>query len=143
MPVYQEVVSAHEGVFVGIKSTAQRPNSSVLTYIQNMLGCVDAGFEAIHAIALKAAIKGSILAVPEACFVMMIALPRGSTRALPTAHDINAWPPWHKVLSASFRSAVLIAPERDPSASFRSAVFTAPVSFQPCEMPNNSSIFAD
>ena len=28
-----------------------------------MLGCVDAGFEAIHAIALKAAMNGSILAV--------------------------------------------------------------------------------
>jgi len=28
------------------------------SYIQNMLGCVDAGFEAIHAIALNAAING-------------------------------------------------------------------------------------
>jgi hypothetical protein len=35
-----------------------------------MLGCVDAGFEAIHATALKAAISGSILALPEACLVI-------------------------------------------------------------------------
>lgn len=59
-----------------------------------MLGCVDAGFEAIHAIALKAAINGSILAVPDACFVMtmrcLAALPlplpwkpeRGSVQSL-------------------------------------------------------------
>jgi hypothetical protein len=32
-----------------------------------MLGCEDAGFEAIHANALKVAINGSILAVPDAC----------------------------------------------------------------------------
>jgi hypothetical protein len=50
-----------------------------------MVGCVNAGFEAIHATALKAAISGSILAVPDACLVMIMALPRGSTRALPTA----------------------------------------------------------
>jgi hypothetical protein len=29
------------------------------------------------------------LALPEACFVMMMALPFGSTRALPTAHAIR------------------------------------------------------
>jgi hypothetical protein len=37
---------------------------------------------AIEAIALNAAISGSILAVPDACFVMTMALPLGSTRAL-------------------------------------------------------------
>jgi len=35
--------------------------------------------------ALKAAISGSILAEPEACLVMMIALPFGSTLALAAA----------------------------------------------------------
>ena len=49
-----------------------------------MLGCVDAGFEAIHAMALNAATNGSIFAVPDACLVMMMALPYGSTRALLT-----------------------------------------------------------
>jgi hypothetical protein len=39
--------------------------------------------------ALSAAIKGSIFAVPEACFAMMMALPFGSTRALLTAQDIR------------------------------------------------------
>jgi hypothetical protein len=53
-----------------------------------MLGRVDHGFVDISAIALNAAINGSILALPEACFVMMIALPFGSTRALATVHDI-------------------------------------------------------
>jgi hypothetical protein len=76
-----------------------------------MLGCDDAGFADIQATALNAAISGSIFAVPEACFVMTIALPFGSTRALLTAQNISDWPPWTKVLSASFRSAVLIAPE--------------------------------
>jgi hypothetical protein len=32
---------------------------------------------------------GSILAEPDACFVMMMALPFGSTRALPAAHAIK------------------------------------------------------
>jgi hypothetical protein len=58
-----------------------------------MLGCVDAGFDAIHAMALNAAMSGSIFAVPDACFVMMMALPRGSTRALPTAQAISVWQP--------------------------------------------------
>ena len=40
---------------------------------------------AIRATALNAAISGSILAVPEACFVITMALPLGSTFALPTA----------------------------------------------------------
>ena len=53
------------------------------------LGCVDAGFVAINAIALKAAMSGSIFAVPDACFVMIMALPYASTRALTTAQDIR------------------------------------------------------
>jgi hypothetical protein len=32
-----------------------------------MLGCADTGFAAIQAMALNAAISGSILAVPDAC----------------------------------------------------------------------------
>jgi hypothetical protein len=38
--------------------------------------------------ALNAAIGGSILADPDACFVMMTALPVGSTRAFATAGSI-------------------------------------------------------
>jgi hypothetical protein len=45
-----------------------------------MLGCDEAGFADINAIALNAAISGSIFAVPEACLVMTRALPFGSTR---------------------------------------------------------------
>jgi hypothetical protein len=40
-----------------------------------MLGCDEAGFAAIQAIALNATMSGSILAEPDACFVMMMALP--------------------------------------------------------------------
>ena len=58
-----------------------------------MLGCDEAGFADIQATALNAAISGSILAVPDACFVMTMALPFGSTRALLTAHAIRACPP--------------------------------------------------
>ena len=57
--------------------------------IMKMLGRDDHGLVDINAMALNAAIKGSILADPEACFVMTMALPFGSTRALPTAQDIN------------------------------------------------------
>lgn len=49
------------------------------------------GLSVMSATALKAAISGSIFAVPEACFVMEIALPRGSTRALPTDQSISRW----------------------------------------------------
>jgi hypothetical protein len=42
-----------------------------------MLGWEVAGFADIQATALKAAISGSILAVPEACFMMTMALPFG------------------------------------------------------------------
>ena len=55
-----------------------------------MLGWVDAGFADIQATALNAAINGSIFAVPDACFVMTMALPLGSTRALLTAHAIRS-----------------------------------------------------
>ena len=54
----------------------------------------DQGFVDINAIALNAAINGSILADPEACLVTRIALPLGSTLALATAHDdISPRPP--------------------------------------------------
>jgi hypothetical protein len=50
-----------------------------------MLGRDDQVFVDISAIALNAAISGSILAVPEACLVMMMALPFGSTREFGSA----------------------------------------------------------
>jgi hypothetical protein len=40
---------------------------------------VDHGFVDINAMALSAPISGSILAEPNTCFVMMMALPFGST----------------------------------------------------------------
>ena len=52
-----------------------------------MLGRDDHGFVDISAMALNAAISGSILADPEACLVMMMALPFGSTRALTAAPE--------------------------------------------------------
>jgi hypothetical protein len=54
-----------------------------------MHGREDQVFTDINGMALNAAINGSILADPDACFVMMMALPFGSTRALPTAHAIK------------------------------------------------------
>jgi hypothetical protein len=54
-----------------------------------MLGRDDQGFVDINAIALNAAISGSILADPEACFVTRTAFLFGLTRALPTAHAIK------------------------------------------------------
>jgi len=45
-----------------------------------MLGCDDAGFADIQATALSAAISGSILAVPDACFVMTMAFTLGAVR---------------------------------------------------------------
>ena len=54
--------------------------------MMKMLGRDDQGFVDISATALKAAINGSILAEPEACFVMMMALPFGSD----TAQDVRA-----------------------------------------------------
>ena len=53
-----------------------------------MLGCVDQRFVEIKAIALNAAISGSILADPDSCFVMMMALPFGSTRAFAAAKSL-------------------------------------------------------
>jgi hypothetical protein len=44
-----------------------------------MLGRADQGYVSIDAMALDAARKGSILAVPEAGLVMTLALPRWST----------------------------------------------------------------
>jgi hypothetical protein len=41
------------------------------------------------AMILKAAISGPILAEPDACFVTRIALPFGSTRALPTLSNLD------------------------------------------------------
>src|SRR5262245_36091427 len=57
-----------------------------------MLGRDDQGFVDINEIALNAAISGSIFAVPDACLVMMMALPLGSARELATAHDTRCWP---------------------------------------------------
>ena len=53
-----------------------------------MLGRADYGFVDINAIALNAAIGGSFLADPEACLVMVMALPFGSTRAFATAKSL-------------------------------------------------------
>jgi len=58
-------------------------------WIAKMLGCNNGGFADIQATELNAAISGSIFALPEACFVMTMALPFGSTRALLTAHAIK------------------------------------------------------
>jgi hypothetical protein len=44
---------------------------------------------AVSAMALNAALGGSILAEPDACFVTRMALPFGSTRASPTAEAIR------------------------------------------------------
>ena len=51
-----------------------------------MLGRDDHGFVDISAMALNAAISGSILADPEACLVTRMALPFGSTRPLAPGH---------------------------------------------------------
>jgi hypothetical protein len=52
--------------------------------IRGSLKC-DVGFVATSAMALNADISGSILAEPEACLVMMMTLPCGSTP--------GRWPP--------------------------------------------------
>jgi hypothetical protein len=54
-----------------------------------MLGREDQGFVDISAIALNAAISGSIFSVPDAYFVMPMALPF-PTRASLTAHANKA-----------------------------------------------------
>ena len=53
-----------------------------------MLGREDQGFGDINAMALNAAISGSIVADPDCRFVMMMALPFGSTRAFATAESL-------------------------------------------------------
>jgi len=71
-----------------------------------MPGRDDHGFVDISATALNAAISGSILAVPEACLVMMIALPLGSTRALAThcpGHERLIAVPEGSIRQLSFR----------------------------------------
>jgi len=50
-----------------------------------MLGRVDQGFVDINAMALNAAINGSIFALSDACLVLRMAFPIGSTPALVTA----------------------------------------------------------
>ena len=72
-----------------------------------MLGRDDHGFVDMSAIALNAAIRGSIFADPDACFVMMMALAFGST-------PCNGYRPRHDPLTAV---------RNDPSANLRSAVF--------------------
>jgi hypothetical protein len=62
-----------------------------------MLGCDDAGFADIKATALDAAISGSILVVPDACFVM--------TMALPLAQRARCSPPTPSALSRRFQSS--------------------------------------
>jgi len=56
--------------------------------IKKMHGRVDQEFVDISAMVLNAAISGSILANPDGCFVMMMALPFGSTRAFATAKSL-------------------------------------------------------
>jgi hypothetical protein len=55
-----------------------------------MLGWDVAGFADIQATALNAAISGSTFAVPDACLVIVMALPFGSIRTLLTTHVIRA-----------------------------------------------------
>ena len=76
---------------LGAKRTS--PVCEYTAYITKTLGRADQGFVDINAMALSAAISGSILAVPDACFVMTMALPFGSARALLAAHAIRACPP--------------------------------------------------
>jgi hypothetical protein len=52
-------------------------------------GRVYHGFVDINAMALNAAISGSILAEADACFVTRMALPFGSTRAFATAKSLS------------------------------------------------------
>ena len=69
-----------------------------------MLGCDEAGIADIHATALNAAVNGSILAVPEACFVTRMALPFGSTRiANRPRHQVLTTVPQALVGTVAFR----------------------------------------
>src|SRR5690606_31739438 len=60
------------------------------------------GFAAISDTALNKAISGSIFAEPLACLVIRIALPLGSTRALPQHQFIIGWAACSIPPSASF-----------------------------------------
>src|SRR5690606_22029424 len=51
-----------------------------------------AGFQLIRIAACPVAISGSILARPDCCLVIRIALPRGSVLALPTTQFIRSRP---------------------------------------------------
>jgi hypothetical protein len=79
------------------KQTLSKPHSASSIYestpsIEDTRGSLrcGAGIIAIGAMALNAAINGSILATPEACLVVMMALPQGLRRALPTARASTA-----------------------------------------------------
>ena len=71
---------------------------------------------------IDAAISGSILAVLDACLVMMMALPLGSTPALPT--DQATLPPGPGLPYASLRSAHRLA-NAVSSVDLRTRVSTA------------------
>ena len=65
------------------KADISKPHPQVHEYTPEMhdtLGCADQVFVDINAMTLNAAINGSIFADPNACFVMMMALPFDSTR---------------------------------------------------------------
>ncbi|MCY1244841.1 hypothetical protein D9M72_579400 [compost metagenome] len=50
---------------------------------------IPSGFSDIKVTALNVASSGSIFAVPDACFVIRMALPLGSTLALPTQNAMS------------------------------------------------------
>lgn len=63
-----------------------------------MLGHADQGFVDISTKALNVAIKGSILADPEACLVTKMAFPFGSTRARASEREL---------IEAEYRSLII------------------------------------
>jgi hypothetical protein len=60
-------------------SNRSTPEKAAKLYITNMLGRADHGFVDINVMELNAAISRSIFAVPDACFVMRMALLFGFT----------------------------------------------------------------
>ena len=76
----------------------------------------------MSAIALNAAMSGSILAVPDACFVMIMALPFGSTPALPT--DQATLPTGPGLPYASLRLAYRLA-NAVSSVDLRTRIFVS------------------
>ena len=70
------------------KSLAASRRSCAASKSKKILGCDEWGFVTIRAIALNAAISGSIFAEPDAGLVTKMALPFGSTRA----SQISAFP---------------------------------------------------